>query len=168
MTSRDSITPRARAGAARKRTIRRRDPAVDLGPLPGLIGYALRRAQLAVFHDFIRTLAAVDIRPAQFSVLLVIEANPGLKQSEVSAALGIQRTNFVALLDELERRGLARREPAAGDRRSHALHLTDDGEALLRRMKALQERHERRLVERLGEAGRRQLLALLARITDPG
>ncbi len=144
----------------------RNDGSVDLGPLPGLIGYALRRAQLAVFQDFIRELAVIKIRPAQFSVLLVIEANPGLKQSEVSAALGIQRTNFVALFDGLERRGLARRAPAASDRRSHALRLTERGEQLLRRMKALHQRHEERLAARLGESGRRTLLSLLAKITE--
>ena len=52
---------------------------------------------------------AYDIRPAQYSILTVIECNPGLKQSEVSEAPGIQRTQFVAMIDELQRRGLVRR-----------------------------------------------------------
>src|SRR5436853_1820743 len=82
---------------------------VDLGPLPGLIGYMLRRAQIAVFQEIFRSFGEVNIRPAQFSVLTVIAHNPGLTQSQVSAALGIKRTNFVALLDSLEERGLAER-----------------------------------------------------------
>ena len=92
--------------------------AVDLGPLPGLIGYALRRAQVAVVHDLQRHFAEADIRPAQFSVLLVLKHNPGLRATQVAAALGIKRTNFVAVLDELERRGFARRQAVADDRRS--------------------------------------------------
>jgi len=91
---------------------------IDLGPLPHLVGYMLRRAQLAVFQDFWRGYEAFDIRPAQYAVLLVIERNPGLRQSQVSAALNIKRANLVALLDSLESRGLARRVPVATDRRS--------------------------------------------------
>src|SRR5687768_11045878 len=113
---------------------RTRQTRIDLGPLPGLIGYVLRRAQMVVFQDFFRTFARFGIRPAQFSVLTVIERNPGLRQSEVSAALGIKRTNFVGLLNAIEKRGLAERRPAK-DRRSHALYLTPAGEALMRRMR---------------------------------
>ena len=72
---------------------------IDLGPLPELIGYVLRRAQLAVFQDFFAAFAPFDIRPAQFSVLTIIERNPGLTQTHVAAALGIKRTNFVGLLE---------------------------------------------------------------------
>ena len=91
---------------------------LDLGPLPDLIGYVLRRAQLVVFQDFFSAFAPFDISPAQFSVLTVIERNPGLTQSQVAAALGIKRTNFVGLLDELERRSLAERRQTARDKRS--------------------------------------------------
>ncbi|MEN3384710.1 MAG: hypothetical protein V7608_4754, partial [Hyphomicrobiales bacterium] len=62
---------------------------IDLGPLPELIGYVLRRAQLVVFQDFFSAFAPFDISPAQFSVLTVIERNPGLTQTQVAAALGI-------------------------------------------------------------------------------
>ena len=95
---------------------------IDLGPLPELIGYVLRRAQLAVFQDFFAAFAPFDIRPAQFSVLTIIERNPGLTQTQVAEALGIKRTNFVGMLDELEKRGLAERRQAR-DKRSYALYL---------------------------------------------
>jgi DNA-binding MarR family transcriptional regulator len=71
----------------------------------------LRRAQLAVFQDFFMAFAPFDIRPAQYSVLTVIERNPGLTQSQVAEALGIKRTNFVGMLDALEARGLTERRP---------------------------------------------------------
>jgi DNA-binding MarR family transcriptional regulator len=138
---------------------------VDIGPLAGLIGYALRRAQLAVFEDAIRSFGKLGLRPAQYSVLAVIAHNPGLKQSQVAAALGIQRANFVALIDELEHRGLARRTPAANDRRSHALHLTDAGQRLLRRANAVVTILEGRIDARLGPGGRSQLLDLLNRLS---
>jgi len=141
--------------------------AIDLGYLDGLLGYRLRRAQLAVFQDFIQSMRDYDLRPAQFSVLAIIKANPGLKQSRISEALGINRANFVALLDELEARKLARRAPAPGDRRSNALFLTPKGENFLdEAFQHLQARHERRLDDALGNPEKQQLLALLGKLAD--
>lgn len=133
---------------------------IDLGPLPELIGYVLRRAQLVVFQDFFAAFAPFDIRPAQFAVLTVIERNPGLTQSQVAEALGIKRTNFVGLLDALEARGLAERRPAR-DRRSYALYLSADGAALMRKLRPVLKAHESRMIERVGENGREALIALL-------
>ena len=137
---------------------------VDLGPLPELIGYILRRAQLAVFQDFFAAFAPFDIRPGQFSVLTIIERNPGLTQSQVAEALGIKRTNFVGMLDELEKRGLAERRQTARDKRSHALYLTAEGAAFMRKLKPVIRAHESRMIDKVGEDGRAALLALLQEI----
>lgn len=142
------------------------DRPIDMGGLPSFVGYALRRAQIRVFDDFIRSLAKLDLQPAQFSVLLVIDRNPGLKQSQVSAVLGIQRTNFVAMVDELERRGLVIRQAVPNDRRSYALVLTGHGREHLRKATKLQAKHERRLSEALGEGGREALLRLLGALAS--
>jgi DNA-binding MarR family transcriptional regulator len=143
---------------------------IDYGSLETSVGYRLRRAQLAVFESIIAILADIGLRPGSFSVLLVIGRNPGLKQSEVSAALGIQRTNFVGLVDALQSRGLVVRKPLANDRRSRALHLTNAGRRLVERAEVLQRRHEAALAKRLGEGGRDSLLELLGRLAaaDPG
>jgi len=139
---------------------------IDLGPLPDLIGYVLRRAQLAVFQDFFAAFAPFDIRPAQFSVLTVIERNPGLTQSQVAEALGIKRTNFVGMLDALEARGLTERRPAARDKRSYALYLTAEGAGLMRRLKPVLKVHETRMIAKVGEDGRAALIALLREIAE--
>jgi DNA-binding MarR family transcriptional regulator len=136
-------------------------PEIDLGMLPNLVGYMLRRAQLAVFQDFWRGYADLDIRPAQYAVLIVIERNPGLRQSQISSALNIKRANLVALLDSLENRGLAKRVPVASDRRSYALHLTDAGTAMMRKLAEANAAHETRVNAVIGEVGRKELLRLL-------
>lgn len=138
---------------------------VDMVRMHGYLGYLLRRAQMLAYADFIAELEHLNLSPGQFGVLTVIEANPGLRQSEVSAALGIQKTNFVAVVNDFERRGIAVRKAATGDRRSHALHLTPAGKALMRKARAAQARHEARLVGRLGRRGRAQLLTLLEKLT---
>jgi DNA-binding MarR family transcriptional regulator len=137
----------------------RRD--VDLDVLTSHLGYGLRRAQVWVFQDFIRTLSVIDIRPAQYSVLVVIGANPGLSQAELADRLAIERARLVHMLDHLQKRGLTERLPSPTDRRTHALQLTRDGQKLLKRAKALAARHEARLTEKIGAHARAQMLDLL-------
>jgi DNA-binding MarR family transcriptional regulator len=134
---------------------------VDLDVLTSHLGYSLRRAQVWVFQDFIRTLSVIDLRPAQYSVLVVIGANPGLSQAELADRLAIERARLVHMLDHLQRRGLTERLPSPTDRRTHALQLTKEGQKLLKRAKALAARHEARLAEKLGPDSRAQVLDLL-------
>jgi DNA-binding MarR family transcriptional regulator len=137
----------------------RRD--IDLDVLTTHLGYALRRAQVWVFQDFIRTLSVIDIRPAQYSVLVVIGANPGLSQAELADRLAIERARLVHMLDHLQKRGLTERLPSPTDRRTHALQLTKDGQKLLKRAKALAARHEARLTEKMGAGAREQVMDML-------
>lgn len=132
---------------------------LDLGALPTYIGYRLRRAQISAFDDFIRCAAAAGLRPAQFSTLIVINANPGSKQTQVAHALGIKGTNFVAMVNELERRELIERR--ASDRRSHALHLTAKGRQALASVIRNQDALEREYDRLLGPGGREKLLEML-------
>ena len=160
-----------KAGRREERRVEPLKPEVagEFGPLDEYVGYALRRAQLRVFQDFIDTLAEVDLRPAHFSVLTVIDANPGLLQSQACAALGIQKANFVPLLDALQRRGLLRRVARNG--RANGLHLTDEGRKMLVRARRLHDRHERRMSAALAPLERKRLLAALNRIAgldEPG
>jgi DNA-binding MarR family transcriptional regulator len=141
--------------------------AVQLGELSELLGYALKRAQLKVFEDFLHCVAPLQLTPAQFSVLLLLDRNPGRNQTEIAATLGILRPNFVALLDSLESRDLCTRARSANDRRSHVLMLTEKGRTMLARAKRLVlTKHEARLNELLGPAGREALLAMLTKIAQ--
>ena len=105
------------------------DAALQLGELSELLGYSLKRAQLKVFEDFLRCMAPLQLTPAQFSVLLLLDRNPGRNQTEIANTLGILRPNFVAMLDGLESRDLCARMRSTNDRRSHILVLTDKGRA---------------------------------------
>src|SRR5690348_16309234 len=96
---RTGAVPAADGADAKPATGRRRAGAVDdLGALDGHLGYFIRRLQIWVFQDFIRTLAPLEISPAQFSVLSVIHANEGLSQAELGNTLAIERARLVRLL----------------------------------------------------------------------
>ena len=141
------------------------EAAIDLGELSELLGYSLKRAQLRIFEDFLRCVAPLQLTPAQFSVLLLLDRNPGRNQTEIANTLGILRPNFVSMLDALESRGLCTRMRSTNDRRSHILVLTDKGRAVLARAKKLvASKHEARLNELLGPANRVALLEMLSKI----
>src|SRR5450432_2988868 len=141
--------------------------ALQMGELSELLGYSLKRAQLKIFEDFLRCVAPLQLTPAQFSVLLLLDKNPGRNQTEIANTLGILRPNFVAMLDGLESRDLCARIRSPNDRRSHHLVLTDKGRAVLARAKKLvASKHEARLNELLGPANRAALRDMLGKIAE--
>jgi DNA-binding MarR family transcriptional regulator len=140
---------------------------VRLGLLDELLGYHLRRAQVAVFGDFTATVGTADVTPGQMGVLAIIDANPGLSQTRLGAALGIDRSTIVGIIDGLEARGLVSRNSAPHDRRSHALKLAPAGAVLLRRLETAVRAHERQVARALSAPESRQLIALLKRIALP-
>ncbi|MBC9877843.1 MarR family transcriptional regulator [Bradyrhizobium sp. INPA01-394B] len=155
------------AAKGRKDTAEGLPEALQLGELSEQLGYVLKRAQLKVFENFLRCMASLQLTPAQFSVLLLVEKNPGRNQTEIASTLGILRPNFVALLDNLESRDLCARIRSTNDRRSHILVLTDKGKAVLTRAKKLvATKHESRLNELLGQANREALLEMLSKIAN--
>ena len=131
------------------------------GPLPGLLGYRLRLAQQAVFRDFAASVA--ELSPGRVGILLLIDANPGVNQSRLAQAVGLDRSTLVGVLDALEDRDLIERRRGA-DRRTNGLWLTQTGRLLVARLKRRIEQHESRVAARLTAAERTQLLALLEKL----
>lgn len=140
------------------------ESGTNYGLLNQSLGYLLRRAQVKAFQSFASHFDVFDIKPVQFSALELIANNPGMRQSRLAEALGLQRTNLVGMLDLLQKRGLIERQPAPDDRRSHALHLTQKGEQLLEHLHGQFHKHEGELLQSIGEDDletvRRALLAL--------
>jgi DNA-binding MarR family transcriptional regulator len=156
------------AGSERKLGLLQREIAaraeaeqLDLGHLDQHLGYFVRRLQVMIFRDFIRTLAPMRLRPAQYSVLLLIETNPGSSQASIGRALGIERARLARLLHDLQGRGWIERRPVDGDARSHALFLRAEGSKALARSKKLAGRHEQRLMKLLGVKRWQSLMELM-------
>ena len=155
------------AAKARKDAAEDAAEAIQLGELSEQLGYVLKRAQLKVFENFLRCMASLQLTPAQFSVLLLVDKNPGRNQTEIASTLGILRPNFVAMLDNLEGRDLCARIRSTNDRRSHILVLTEKGKAVLARAKKLvATKHESRLNDLLGPTNRQALIEMLAKIAN--
>jgi len=97
-------------------------------------------------------------------VLVLIDRNEGLSQSELGEALGIDRSTMVAVIDRLERRKLVVRAPSPVDRRSYALQLSRDGVALLADITPVVQAHEEAVAQALTSAEQGTLITLLARL----
>jgi DNA-binding MarR family transcriptional regulator len=113
------------------------------------IGFKLRLAQLAVFGDIIDALKSCELRPVDLSALLIIEANPGVRQHVIGDRLKIARPNIVALIDSLSERQLVERVVDARDRRANQLRLTEQGLAMLEKGKTAQALHREKLFRAL-------------------
>jgi len=136
--------------------------------LTSLLGYHLRRAHIAIFQHFAETMGGADITPGQFGVLSVIGTNPGLSQTQLGNALGIDRSTVVAMIDRLESRRLVERAPSPTDRRSHALQLSAEGKVMLKRLEAMVRAHEAHIARDLAPDEVKTLVTLLDRVAQTG
>lgn len=128
-------------------------------------GFLLRRAHqisAAVFEDACKELG---LTPAQFGVLTVLQAHPGLGQSSLARALGFDKVTVLRVLRGLESRGLVSRVPAADNRRNISVALTDAGADILQQAQKPAERAYKRLMEPLDKGQQEQLLELLQLLT---
>ena len=138
---------------------------LSYGRLPRILGYHLRRTQLAIFRHFSRTVSTEeDITPGLFGMLQVIAANPGLGQSRLAEAMEVDRSAIVKVVDQLEGRGLIIRWPSLHDKRSNCLRLTAKGRKALRRMETRVLQHEDEFTEVLSAEERETLVRLLMRL----
>lgn len=134
----------------RRSTVKTEAAAQILGPelmfeeLDGLLGYRLRRAQGAMHRDYMAAVAGLEFTQKQTATLWLINANNGVSQVSVAAALGMDRATMMAVTDRLEARGLLVRKRSTIDRRRQELYLTPAGENALRKVKARIIEHEKR------------------------
>jgi len=131
------------------------------GLLSSLLGYRLRVAQQAVFRDFARSIP--EASPGRVGILLLIDANPGVTQSRLAQAVGIDRSTMVGVLHALQARELIERRRGE-DRRTNGLWLTRAGRTLVASLKQRIRVHERRVASRLSAEERAQLLGMLEKL----
>jgi len=140
---------------------------VDTAYLETLIGYNARRAALTVIGLFLQRMAVYGLRPVDFSVLSLITHNPGITSSQLCSALSILPPNLVGMINTLVRRGLIQRLPHPRDGRAMGLHLTDEGQTLMRAAECTASDLETEATGRLSAAERKTLIRLLRKVYLP-
>jgi DNA-binding MarR family transcriptional regulator len=138
--------------------------APDLAPLADRLGFWLRLAQQSAFDAFHRGMSPLGLTPGRLAVLLLLEANPEMRQSALAEALRVKPPNLAVLLAGLETDGLVLRVEDAQNRRANLLRLTPAGRALVKRARAVETAVEEEIYAGLDPDGRAALIAALRRI----
>jgi DNA-binding MarR family transcriptional regulator len=125
-------------------------------------------AQVGAFaaSKFAERLAALEFQPQHAGVLRLIGVSGGISQRELAGQLGVFPSRAVALLDELEARGLIERRDDPGDRRSYALHLTERGSLALHDIREVARAHDEAICAGLADDERERLKSLLKRLAE--
>src|SRR5580692_3449270 len=131
-------------------------------------GFAYLLVQLGahVAREFADELAPLGVEPRHVGMLTRLAANEGKAQQVIGELIGLNPTQMVFLVDELEERGWVERRRNPADRRSYALLLTDAGRDMLAKVQAAGRAHQQRLGAALSPREREQLTSLLRRIAD--
>src|SRR5215211_1974441 len=110
-----------------------------------------------------QALESLDLTPALFGLLNFLGAREDAIQQEIGSAMGTDPSTMVALVDKLERAGLARRRPHPHDRRAREVLITAKGRRALERARRMAAEVEEEVLQGLSAGERRDLLALLRR-----
>ncbi|MEX1215321.1 MarR family winged helix-turn-helix transcriptional regulator [Saccharospirillum sp.] len=139
---------------------------IDATLLNSLVGYRLRRAQLAYFENFTATCTEQGVTPGLFGILCVVRDNPGLTQTAVANAIDTDRSAMVSAVDKLEKQGLIERRQSDSDRRSYALFLTDEGVRFTENLHRKVLAHEAHFEQVMNKGEKEWLLGMLERIIE--
>ena len=116
--------------------------------------------------QFAKRLAKLKLTPRHAGILRILNSTPAITQQTLAATLGIVPSRLVALLDEMEERGLIERRENRDDRRRYALHITEKGRSTVEMIGRVSREHSQSLLAAISEDEQRQLAMLLQRIAD--
>jgi len=135
-------------------------PLRDQAPLPRL-GYLLKQAHLRFVERAAAALAPLGIGPREWAALVCFDDEHGLSQAQVAQRLGIDRTTMVALVDEMQTKGLVTRQPDSADRRKNHVKLTPHGRQTLKRGATIADETESDFLNVLSQEDSERLKAAL-------
>jgi DNA-binding MarR family transcriptional regulator len=132
--------------------------------------YLVKQLELAVRAQLDEVLRPASITVLQYTALTVLERRSGLSTAELARNAFVTDQSAADMVGVLEDRGLLLRDADPADRRRRVLRLTDDGRALLTRLREEVAAVEARMLSPLaaGEAEdlRRYVVACRGALAD--
>jgi DNA-binding MarR family transcriptional regulator len=125
-----------------------------------LLSRAHARAQTILYDAF----AAAGVRGYHYRLLAALEEHGPASQADLGRATGIDRSDVVAMLDDLAGWGLARRDSDPADRRRNVVSITEQGLARLGELDGVLAKVQAAVVEPLSERERTALIRLLRKL----
>ncbi|MCL6266913.1 MarR family winged helix-turn-helix transcriptional regulator [Flagellimonas myxillae] len=92
-------------------------------------GYLINMTALLLKREMTGALSRnnINVTPEQWAILNRLSENSGLSQKEVAKRTFKDNANITRILDKLEKKGLAKRQMDANDRRVWKIHITKEG-----------------------------------------
>jgi DNA-binding MarR family transcriptional regulator len=115
---------------------------------------------------FAERLAKLELAPPHAGILRILSSTPAITQQKLATLLGMAPSRLVALIDDMDSRGLIERRGNPDDRRRYALHLTEKGRVMLDAVGRISHEHSQALLAALSDDEKRQLADFLQRIAD--
>lgn len=137
---------------------------LDQSRLTHLVGYAATRASITMKRVFALNFEPLELKVVEFSILMLVAANPQVNQKQLGEALDISAPNMAVTLDRLVERGWVERVRSTKDRRAMHIHLTPQGVALVARAEAIAATMEGPALRALSAAERALLIELLMKV----
>ena len=100
----------------------------------------------------------------RYGVLVMLGEGAQETQAAIADALGVDRSQLVGVLDDLEKDGFVERKRDPNDRRRHAVSITAEGKRQLVRLRAAVQEIEESILAPLDEADRKALHDALFRV----
>lgn len=132
--------------------------------LNGIVSYWIRLIQISAYKQFESGTRGFGSSPRYYGLLKIVEHNPGLPQSRLAEAIGLDRSSLVPILDTLEKEGTIERRRAESDKRLRCTFITKKGAKTLTELDKLVAVHEAQMIAGLSEKERESLLRLLRKV----
>lgn len=140
------------------------DEQIKLGALEENIGFYVRMASIKLRREYQAEMHNIGLKPVQFSVLALVEANPAISQINIAAALNMERAAVLGIVDYLQDEGLVLRKKSKTDRRKQGLFLTGRGTKEFASISLAVKEHENNVARQINKDELKTLIDLLSRI----
>jgi len=120
--------------------------------------HLLHRAGQCAGDIFQAEMAAGDITPRQYAVLVTVAQNEGLSQTDLVEKTGIDRSTLADIVRRMLKKNLLQRRRTKEDARAYAVKLTEEGWRVLKSAEPSAKRVDEKILAVLSGAQRERFI----------
>lgn len=139
-------------------------PELDLDGLDSVLGLHIGTVNTLFVTRTEKRLDPLSVTPKQVAIMWLINANPGVKQTDLSKFFQIERPTVHQFVRQLLKNEFIVNEPSKLDRRAGGLWLTDAGREVLEKARVLIAEHEEELTSVLTSREKAELFRILMKL----
>lgn len=128
-------------------------------PMDRKVGFLLRKVSVQWVTALHEELAPLDLNPSDATVLIVVAANPGIRQRDIGRMVRIKSANLAPIITKLNKQGHISRQQIDG--RSQGISLTEQGSAVATRVREISDAIEQGYMNGIGDREKAALIEVL-------